>query len=90
MAYHSGPVNRTREMQAHQKHPLAEVQIVLIEDEFDIANLPLFILEDADAEVVWVMWASAALAQLAHFQPDVLKSTQSIASVSSLKSLTKI
>lgn len=72
MAHLSDLTNMTCVEQAHQNQPLAGVQILLVEDEFDMANLLLFILEDAGAEVVLSMWASAALAQLARFQPDVL------------------
>lgn len=56
------------------EQPLAGVQVLLVEDELDIADLILFILNDAGAEAVWVMHSNEALACLRHFQPDILLS----------------
>jgi CheY-like chemotaxis protein len=66
------PVEATHATPAHQEQDLAGVQVLLVEDEFDVANLLLFILREAGANVVWVMQASEALARLIEFHPDVL------------------
>lgn len=60
--------------QANREQPLAGVQVLLVEDEFDVANLLLFILNEAGAETVWVMQSNDALACLHHFHPDILLS----------------
>ncbi len=57
-----------------QAQPLMGLRILLVEDEFDIANLLLFILADAGAEVVWVAQSSDALACLPDIHPDILLS----------------
>jgi DNA-binding response OmpR family regulator len=51
---------------------LTDVQILLIEDEFDVANLLLFILVEAGVEVVLGMRSADAITSLRHFHPDVL------------------
>jgi CheY-like chemotaxis protein len=61
-------------MQAQQGQPLSGVRVLLVEDEFDIANLLLFILVEAGAEVVWMMQAIEAFACLHHLHPHVLLS----------------
>jgi CheY-like chemotaxis protein len=61
-------------MQARQEQPLAGVRVLLVEDEFDVANLLLFILAEAGAEVVWMMRATEAFACLRHLHPHVLLS----------------
>ncbi|HCF29664.1 MAG TPA: response regulator [Cyanobacteria bacterium UBA11049] len=48
------------------------VRVLIVEDEDDIASLLTFILEDAGAEVLTVVYASRALALLEQYQPDLL------------------
>lgn len=67
-------MDTTRKTQANPDQPLAGIQVLLVEDEFDIANLLLFILSEAGAEAVWVMQSNDALACLHHFHPDILLS----------------
>lgn len=47
---------------------------MLVEDEFDIADLLLFILNEAGAEAIWVMQSRDALASLPQVHPDILLS----------------
>jgi CheY-like chemotaxis protein len=51
---------------------LEGVKVVLVEDEVDIANLLLFILEDAGAEVTLFTEAEPVSALLEILKPDVL------------------
>ena len=51
---------------------LVGVKVLLVEDEDDIAKLLTFILEDAGAEVLAVVYASRALALLEQYQPHLL------------------
>lgn len=53
---------------------LAGVEVLLVEDEIDIADLLLFLLSESGAEVTWVVKASEALAQVLHSPPDILVS----------------
>lgn len=48
------------------------IKVLLAEDEDDIAELLTFILEDAGAEVLAVVYASRALALLEQYQPHLL------------------
>ncbi|HEY9826757.1 MAG TPA: response regulator [Stenomitos sp.] len=64
----------TGKLPAENEQPLAGVQVLLVEDELDVADLLLFILDDAGAESVWVMHSNEALACLSHFHPDILLS----------------
>ncbi|UBF30615.1 hypothetical protein K9N68_36185 (plasmid) [Kovacikia minuta CCNUW1] len=62
MEYDSGRENATRETQTIlTRQPLTDVRMLLIEDEIDIADLVLFILKEAGADVVWTMRAVQAL-----------------------------
>jgi CheY-like chemotaxis protein len=61
-------------MQGHSAKPLVGVRALLVEDEFDVANLLLFILAEAGAEVFWVMQSCDALACLPDIRPNVLLS----------------
>lgn len=51
MEHSSNQANGTGKTQAHQTQPLAGVTVLLVEDEFDIANLLLFILNEAGVMV---------------------------------------
>ncbi|WZF18086.1 response regulator [Nostoc sp. UHCC 0302] len=53
---------------------LVGIRILLVEDEPDIADLLIFILETAGAEVIALLDAEAALATLESFHPDILLS----------------
>lgn len=53
---------------------LVGIRILLVEDEPDIADLLIFILETAGAEVMALIDAEAALAILESFHPDILLS----------------
>jgi DNA-binding response OmpR family regulator len=53
---------------------LEGVKVVLVEDEVDIANLLLFILEEAGAEVTLFTEAESVSALLNTLKPDVLLS----------------
>lgn len=55
-------------------HPLAGVQILLVEDELDVATLLRLILNEAGADVTWVMQSNEALAYLQHCGPNILLS----------------
>ncbi len=71
--------SRTTRSNASQKQtssaqPLAGLRVLLVEDEFDVASLLLFILAEAGAEVVWVAQSSDALACLPTVHPDILLS----------------
>ena len=48
------------------------IKVLLVEDEHDIAELLTFILEDAGAEVLAVVYAFRALALLEQYQPHLL------------------
>jgi CheY-like chemotaxis protein len=74
MEHSLSQVNSTGKTQADQLHPLAGVTVLLVEDERDIADLLLFILGEAGAEVIWVMQASQALARFHHSRPNILLS----------------
>lgn len=76
--YHYLPTNRPLENRslenpmASQESLLVGVQVLLVEDELDIADLLIILLASAGAEVVWVTQASEALSLLEDLQPDVL------------------
>jgi DNA-binding response OmpR family regulator len=55
-----------------QDQLLKNLQILLVEDEADIADLLMFVLEEAGAEVTLVTYAGAALQALENYQPDIL------------------
>lgn len=74
MEHSSSRVSVTGKTQAHQTQPLAGVTVLLVEDERDIADLLLFILNEAGAEVIWVMQANEALVWLDCSRPDILLS----------------
>jgi PleD family two-component response regulator len=74
MKHYPSQTGATCKTQAKHKQPLARVQVLLVEDEVDVANLLLFILNEAGAEVLWVMQSNDALACLHHFHPDILLS----------------
>ena len=74
MQHHSRQTDATGKTQAEHEQPLAGLQVLLVEDEFDIADLLLFILREAGAEAVWVMQSNDALTCLHHFHPDILLS----------------
>lgn len=57
---------------ADVEQPLAHLQVLLVEDEPDIAELLLLILRNAGAEVRLVTSAETALSLLEHYHPDVL------------------
>lgn len=58
----------------YREHPLAGVRVLLVEDELDIADLLLFILQEAGAEVTWVTQADEALFHVNQNCPDILVS----------------
>ncbi|MBV8884814.1 MAG: response regulator [Chroococcidiopsidaceae cyanobacterium CP_BM_RX_35] len=66
------------ELTAHCQAPstqgrvLNHLQVLVVEDEPDIATLLTFVLEAAGAEVIEASLASEALAILARQQPDIL------------------
>lgn len=62
------PLNRA----TYSDKPLSGLQILLVEDEEDMAFLLLFVLETAGAEVVWVSKSIEALGCLVSFHPHVL------------------
>lgn len=64
--------NRESKLNSHQH--LVGIRILLVEDEPDIAELLIFILETAGAEVMALMDAEAALSMLELFHPDLLLS----------------
>ncbi|MEP0913264.1 response regulator [Leptolyngbya sp. GB1-A1] len=72
MKHHSNRANPPQEMQAPPAQPLRGIRGLLVEDEFDVANLLLFILSDAGAEIIWVTQSADAIACLRQFHPDVL------------------
>lgn len=72
MKHHSSRANPPQEMQAPPAHPLTGVRGLLVEDELDVANLLLFILNEAGAEIMWVTQLADAIACLRQFHPDVL------------------
>ncbi|WP_088889538.1 response regulator [Leptolyngbya ohadii] len=74
MKHHPGQVDATGKALPDGETPLAGVQVLLVEDEFDIATLLLFILLEAGAEAVWVVQSREALDCLDHFHPDILLS----------------
>ena len=51
---------------------LAGLQVLLVEDEPDIADLLTFVLRDAGADVVEAVSASEALHKLTHYSPAVI------------------
>ncbi len=63
-----------RSQAATVQQPLKGVQILLVEDEFDVANLLLFVLERAGSTVRFCIEAEDALSLLDSFQPDILVS----------------
>ncbi|MEH2200406.1 response regulator [Nostoc sp.] len=64
--------NGESKLNSHQH--LVGIRILLVEDEPDIAELLIFILETAGAEVMALMDAEAALSMLELFHPDLLLS----------------
>ena len=73
MSHHQNQ-EKDQALSVSQEYPLAGIQILLVEDEFDIAHLLLFILADAGADVAWAMQSTEALAFLSDFRPHVLLS----------------
>ena len=61
-----------RESDFNSLQRLVKIRILLVEDEPDIAELLIFILETAGAEVMALIDAEAALAMLESFHPDIL------------------
>lgn len=55
-----------------QEKPLKNLQILLVEDEADIAELLAVILEQAGAEVIQTSYAVEAFEMLESCQPDIL------------------
>lgn len=53
---------------------LSGIQVLVVDDADDTRDLIVFLLEQAGAKVVASASASEALAQLTHFQPDILLS----------------
>src|SRR5689334_8445222 len=51
---------------------LEGIQILLVEDEPDIAELFTFVLQEEGAEVIYTTSAAEALLVLEHQQPDIL------------------
>lgn len=66
------PAPATSQESPSQTSVLSEVQILLVEDEPDLADLLSFILKDAGAEVIEVTYAIDALEILEHTQPDMI------------------
>lgn len=66
------PSHQSRSMAAPPQHPLKGIQILLVEDELDIADLLLVIFQGAGATVRLCMEAESVLAVLETYQPDVL------------------
>ncbi|PHM07066.1 response regulator [Nostoc sp. 'Peltigera malacea cyanobiont' DB3992] len=64
--------NRENELNSLQN--LVGIRILLVEDEPDIAELLIFILKTAGAEVMAFINAEAALSMLELFHPDILLS----------------
>ncbi|RCJ33572.1 histidine kinase [Nostoc minutum NIES-26] len=64
--------NRESELNSLQR--LVGIRILLVEDEPDIAELLIYILETAGAEVMAFIDAEAALTLVESFHPDVLLS----------------
>jgi CheY-like chemotaxis protein len=54
------------------EQPLRSIEILLVEDEKDIATLLILVLEDAGAEVVLATYAAEALQLLETHAPDIL------------------
>jgi CheY-like chemotaxis protein len=54
------------------EQPLRGIEILLVEDEFDIAYLLVFILGEAGAKVVLATYATEALRLLETHDPDIL------------------
>ena len=61
-----------RESDFNSLQRLVKIRILLVEDEPDIAELLIFILETAGAELMALIDAEAALAMLESFHPDIL------------------
>jgi CheY-like chemotaxis protein len=55
-----------------QEPPLNGLQVLLVEDEPDIAELLIIMLKDVGAEITLVTSAEEALATLEHQHPDIL------------------
>ncbi|WP_088889915.1 response regulator [Leptolyngbya ohadii] len=72
MKHRLSRANPPQAMQAQSAQPLASVRVLLVEDEFDVANLLLFILNEAGAEIMWVTQSADAIACLQEFCPDIL------------------
>jgi CheY-like chemotaxis protein len=66
------PSHQGRSMQAPPQQPLDGIQILLVEDALNIAELLLVMFQGAEATVRLCMEAEAALMVLEAFQPDVL------------------
>jgi CheY-like chemotaxis protein len=56
----------------NQSSPLEGIDVLLVEDELDIAELLIVMLKCAGAKVVWAALADEALNLLEHSEPDVL------------------
>ncbi|MHC5734336.1 response regulator [Nostoc sp.] len=63
-----------QETELNSIQPLVGTRILLVEDEPDIADLLIFILEEAGAEVMALTDAEAALTLVESLHPDILVS----------------
>ncbi|HEY9826866.1 MAG TPA: response regulator [Stenomitos sp.] len=72
MQHHSSHTEDPGNIPGEHEQPLAGVQVLLVEDELEVADLLLFILHDAGAHAVWAMHSNDASACLHHFHPDIL------------------
>ncbi|MEH2109120.1 response regulator [Nostoc sp.] len=63
-----------KETELNSLQPLVGTRILLVEDEPDIADLLIFILEEAGAEVMALTDAEAALNLVESLHPDILVS----------------
>lgn len=64
--------NQSLDEATNPDEPLSGLQILLVEDEVDMAVLLQFVLEMAGAEVAWVSTSVDALGYLVSFCPHVL------------------
>ncbi|NJR40447.1 MAG: GAF domain-containing protein [Leptolyngbyaceae cyanobacterium CSU_1_4] len=68
------PTNLNRERSSEQDCDLANISILVVDDETDTREFVAFLLEQAGAKVTAVASASEALLALAEFKPDLLLS----------------
>jgi CheY-like chemotaxis protein len=73
MSEKSNPKTKSNPANTHAPlHELEGIQVLLVEDELDIANLLIFVLEESGAEVIHMDSAIGALLALEQHEPHIL------------------